>query len=226
MGGKPITGARKAEIVAYYHATNGATVASVAAHFDLHPSSVSKFLRLLRPPIDKMEHLEWRPVPGFIRYEVSELGHLRTRCQLRTRPKHYPLKGTRGQFGYTYYKVTWADGIKRAQTAHRLVAFAFHGLPPKGRDQVRHLDGNGSNNDYRNLCWGSHRENMRDSARHGSKKGERNGRAKVTDEIVRQMRAEYQGRFGDQTRIGRKYGLGQSATRQILTREHWGHVNA
>jgi hypothetical protein len=53
--------------------------------------------------------------------------------------------------------------------------------------QCRHLDGNRSNNRLDNLAWGTPLENGADKARHGTAKGERNGRAKLTAAKVRRI---------------------------------------
>lgn len=49
-------------------------------------------------------------------------------------------------------------GVK---TVHRLVALAWLGAPPEGKNEVDHLDGDKTNNDVRNLEWVSHSENVR-----------------------------------------------------------------
>jgi hypothetical protein len=58
------------------------------------------------------------------------------------------------------------DGKQKHCRVHALVARAFWGRSPG--QQVRHLDGEQSNNSFDNLCWGSSRENAADKKRHGT----------------------------------------------------------
>lgn len=59
------------------------------------------------------------------------------------------------------------DGRGRTEKVHRLIAIAFLGQP-EARQEVRHLDGDPSNNRVDNLKWGTRSENIRDSVRHGT----------------------------------------------------------
>ncbi|MNB67628.1 hypothetical protein D3C87_914890 [compost metagenome] len=51
--------------------------------------------------------------------------------------------------------------LSKHYNVHRLVAAAFIGAAPPGRDKVNHKDGNKLNNHYTNLEWVSHSENIR-----------------------------------------------------------------
>lgn len=75
-------------------------------------------------------------------WEVSSLGRFRN---TRGAVSYGHLRGS------GYYEVGIAG---QKFQAHRLVAFAFHGPPPSnGSWQVRHKDGNHSNNMWDNLEW-------------------------------------------------------------------------
>lgn len=97
-------------------------------------------------------------------YEVSSLGRVRSvpRIVHRQDGKPLPVKAR--------VLKTWTDSkgyvistIKGPQRkVHRLVCEAFHGPPPPGKDQVRHLDGDPSNNHPANLRWGTAKENYSD----------------------------------------------------------------
>ncbi len=105
---------------------------------------------------------EWRPVVGWEgRYWVSDRGRVRGR-----RRDNGGLMSTHVREGYVC--VQFCRGAKhRFQRVHRLVALAFLG-PPASDQEVRHLDGNPSNNHLENLAWGTHAENRRDQLRHGT----------------------------------------------------------
>lgn len=76
-------------------------------------------------------------------------------------------------YGYPSVRLT-IDGRRKRLAVHRLVAQCF--LPPKPSPvhQIRHLDGNKTNNAVSNLAWGTSAENAADRDRHGrTYKGER-----------------------------------------------------
>jgi hypothetical protein len=66
---------------------------------------------------------------------------------------------------------------------HALVAEAFNGPRPAGL-QVRHYDGDHTNNTPRNLIYGSSKENHEDTKRHGRDRKHR----KLTDTQVAAIR--------------------------------------
>lgn len=73
------------------------------------------------------------------------------------------------------------------------------------------------------LFLGTHQENMADKRRKGrdaANKGVANGRAKITDEHVRLIRAA----SGRQVDIGKQYGVSQTTVWKIKSRQSWGHV--
>ena len=60
--------------------------------------------------------------------------------------------------GHGYLRVCIA---RKTYRVHRLIAEAFHGPCPPGKDEVDHTDRNRSNNKPENLRWVSHVENCR-----------------------------------------------------------------
>lgn len=80
----------------------------------------------------------------------------------------YPklMKSWENQQGHQMLRLSGASDNKRGfALVHRLVAEAF--IPnPEGYPIVRHLDDDPSNNDYRNLAWGTYSDNMRDCVEH------------------------------------------------------------
>jgi len=104
----------------------------------------------------------WLPVVGYEeRYEVSDTGIVR---RIDT---HRPLSQYLSKTGaYPEVKLS-RDGRTRTTRVHRIVALAFHGQPAPGHE-VRHLDGDRTNNNAENLKWGTKSENRLDSVRHGT----------------------------------------------------------
>lgn len=94
----------------------------------------------------------------------------------------YPLVGHETGKGYRSISMCHA-GKKVTKNVHRLVCMAFHGMPSSPSMQVRHLDGNPSNNIPTNLCWGTQEENWADRELHGNgMKGEKHHAAKFSNE--------------------------------------------
>jgi len=59
------------------------------------------------------------------------------------------------------------DGVSKTRLVHQLVLEAFVGPCPIGQE-VRHLDGDGTNNHRENLTYGTPGENQLDRVRHGT----------------------------------------------------------
>lgn len=87
-----------------------------------------------------------------------------------------------------YYRVNVRDNnhpcIDHVENVHKLVLNAFVGERPEGY-VCRHLNGNALDNHIENLCWGTPKENVADSVRHGTAaflhfEGENHPRAKLS----------------------------------------------
>jgi hypothetical protein len=119
----------------------------------------------------------WACVEGWP-HEVSSQGRVRN-TKTGNMLKSFPHKS-----GYLNVQL-WDDGKYKTFMVHRLVAFAFVGLPPSEKHEVAHSDGDRHNNSPSNLRWVLHAENMRDRDRHGTTaRGERNGKTKHSDIVV------------------------------------------
>lgn len=103
----------------------------------------------------------WATVSDFPNYEVSDRGRVRS---LARHPGRVLAAGPDGG-GYPHVQLH-RDGTSRTLRVHVLVAAAFHGPRPEGLE-VRHLDGDPTNNRPENLAYGTHSENMQDRTRHG-----------------------------------------------------------
>lgn len=93
-----------------------------------------------------MDTEEWRDAFGLPDYRISETGRL---INLRTNKE---LGGYLNEQGYRQFTVRKHNKIRTAY-AHILVAEAFLPMPENASDQVAHIDGDGDNNDYRNLIY-------------------------------------------------------------------------
>lgn len=108
---------------------------------------------------------QWRPVPGFPDYEVSDQG--RVRSHKSGSPRVMSLQPAR--HGYLRVRLCGPNGA-RGFSVHRLVLDAFVGPLPSGPDRMvsRHLDGDPANNRLDNLAYGTQGENIRDAVVHGT----------------------------------------------------------
>jgi hypothetical protein len=68
-----------------------------------------------------------------------------------------------------YKAITFENGRdwRKTRLVHAIVAEAFIGPRPPGL-VLRHLDGTRDNNHYKNLAYGTHKDNMADALRHGT----------------------------------------------------------
>lgn len=171
----------------------------------------------------------WRPVYGFDDlYEVSDRGHVR-----RVGRAHRIGAGRGGgarigreiapqkhQGGYLAVQM-WRHGKMHRQLLHRVVAAAFLGPCPEGKE-VNHRDGVKANNQLSNLEYVSRSENMVHAyakrLRHPSPvHGERHHNATLTDSQVVKLRSLYvPGRFGAQ-RLAALFGIATSTALRIAT---------
>lgn len=130
--------------------------------------------------------LQWKSIPTYPNYEVSNLGQVRN----KTTGNLLSLATKKGRHPYQRAHLC-QDGKARYILVHRLVLEAFVGPCPKGQ-QCLHLDSNPRNNRLDNLKWGTPVENHSTINR----SGERNGRAKLTADDVIFIR-EYTGKLRD-----------------------------
>jgi NUMOD4 motif/HNH endonuclease len=89
---------------------------------------------------------EWKPVVGFLRYEVSTLGRFR-----RLSNGKY-LEGTFNHNGYIHIGLT-RNGRQVTKLAHRLIAETFLEPASKLHSVVNHKNKNRVDNRLSNLEW-------------------------------------------------------------------------
>ncbi len=110
----------------------------------------------------------WQPVVGYEKYyEVSDHGHVKRIGKSGGAVVGRILNPWRTQKGYLTVSMYDGYNYKVTKKIHRLVARAFIGPPPMGKVEIRHLDGNPSNNHVENLEWGDNKDNKEDMIRHG-----------------------------------------------------------
>lgn len=68
--------------------------------------------------------------------------------------------------GYPSVRI-YVHGVRKRMLVHALVANKYLPSRPSEIHQIRHLDGNKSNNTVSNLAWGTAKENADDRKAHG-----------------------------------------------------------
>jgi hypothetical protein len=126
---------------------------------------------MLSRGIEPMDEV-FKPIDGWLFYEVSNLGRVRSLQRTVVTPQGVEMKfperilkahpDTHG-----YLRVALHSGKRtKGFTVHRLVLTTFVGPRPAG-GQCRHLNGDKTDNRLENLAWGTARENTDDNVRHG-----------------------------------------------------------
>lgn len=125
-------------------------------------------------------------IPSLPGYFASTQGHVHSTRPLNGAEPMRRLSERADVDGYPTVRVVVRRGSRAVRRkVPRLVAEAFHGPRPDGL-QIRHMDGDSSNNRPDNLRYGTAKENAADRERHGTTaRGERSGSAVHTDAEVR-----------------------------------------
>lgn len=172
----------------------------------------------------------WKPVLDWEGlYEVSSLGRVRSVPRVRDYPDGRPrmlggrvlsLSKTNG-----YSRILLVDRCVRRKlgSVHVLVLEAFGERRPPGM-QCCHNDGNKGNNRADNLRWGTPRENLEDSVKHGTfPRGEATGTSLLDAQkvrAIRRLRAE--GISGKV--LAEQFGVNTRTISAVATRVSWKHV--
>ena len=179
-----------------------------------------------------MNEERWLPVVGYEGYyEVSDHGRVRSldRVVLRKDGVQQRCKGmiraqSNDQDGYKLLKLRGAGKKPVTAKVHRLVLGAFNPIQGMDELEVRHGDDTPSNNVLTNLSWGTHQDNIDDrQSRSRQARGSRAGLAKLTNELVLQIRRMREIGFGYET-IGYSIGVSPATVWQVSTGATWSHV--
>jgi hypothetical protein len=162
----------------------------------------------------------WKIIPSAPDYSASNLGRIkRTTPDKCGRPMKVLAQSTK-IYGHKQVSICRNTKIK-AEVVHRLIAEAFLEPPKDESAIVCHKDGNPANNVPDNLYWGDAKTNGADAIAHGTiARGERNCNAKLTADIIRNIRSD--GRSS--TIAAPEYGVAVSTFCRIRKGQAWRHV--
>lgn len=160
------------------------TIGALAVRYNVGRKTLLRWLDEmgLPPPSSKVDALpleEWRAVIGWEGfYEVSNMGRVRSldRVSKGVRVMGRLMKPYPDNKVSPYAMLTLHSGGRKGTPGarlefpmvHKLVLEAFVGPRPEGKEAC-HDNGNGMDNRLTNLRWDTHKANMADQFRHGTK---------------------------------------------------------
>jgi hypothetical protein len=177
---------------------------------------------------------EWADITGYEKiYAVSTFGRVRSYSRLVWQPqmsryakrKERILKQKKCSDGYLAVTLS-VDKEKKHTGVHRLVALMFV-ENPKDKPEVNHLLGDKKQNRPEKLGWVTDRENCIHAIKFGldSVIGERNGRSKLTEKDVLNIRAVFKNlKKGGKMALAKKYNILPTTLRKIAVGELWKHL--
>jgi len=161
----------------------------------------------------------WKAVIGFIGYEVSNMGRVRSMAR-KFQPQSYILKCNKTPKGYI--AVALSHGNKETRRlVHRLVLSAFKG--DEKSLQVNHIDGNKSNNNLSNLEWVTQSQNIIHAYATGLmvKKGDTAANRKLNSSLVAEIRAKFSPKKYTRKMLSLEYGVSESTIHAIILKRNW-----
>lgn len=171
-----------------------------------------------------MNKIEWKTIPGYERYQVSEFGEVR-RLKKQSSSDEWVKTSVWINKQTKYPSVTlYCNGVRKNETVHRLVAIAFIGLPPSSKHLVSHNDGSKNNNHWSNLRWDTQKGNMADTIKHGTdNRGSKNGQSKLDSFFVILIRKLLMANIPNKF-IAQEFGICRQTVCDIKNRRRWAHL--
>jgi hypothetical protein len=168
---------------------------------------------------------EWRDVRSYEGlYQVSDLGRVRRIGAGRGATAGRVLKQKPPTHKCDYLRVQLCkNDVKRTVIVHALVAEAFIGRRPRGK-HVNHKNLDKLDNRFVNIEWVTRRQNAQHALQAGrvggrAMPGARNGRAKLTESQVAEIRKQ-RGRIGQRV-LAILCGVSKTAIQLIHQGKHW-----
>lgn len=131
----------------------------------------------------------------------------------------WPWSGYRDRFGHGQFAVHH----RKIVAAHRFALATRQVQPFDGACALHHCDNPPCCNP-KHLYWGTNADNVRDRVERGRNlRGEAHGRAKLTEEQVRQIRLSVANGHS-QKAMAQVYGVRRSTVQLIVSRKRWTHL--
>ena len=168
---------------------------------------------------------EWKKIyNGY--YAVSDWGRVKSlKAALNSKKISYGYikKQSKDQQGYLQVGL-YIDGKEIRRRVHRLVAKAFLGPCPKGK-QVNHIDGAKQNNCAENLEYVTPKENMEHAAKLGlfNPQGSNSPNAKLDEGQVLKIRKMIR-KKKTHSSIAKRFNVSRPTISMIASRKIWKHI--
>lgn len=166
----------------------------------------------------------WKNAVGFIGYEVSSLGCVRSKWNRNgsgLTNKYHFLRSHRDRNGYLRVGLC-RSGKQIKIFVHRLVLEAFSGPCPEGYE-TRHLNGNRQDNKTSNLIWGTTKDNRHDRICHGRhNKGSNHPMTKLAESDVLKIKLLLKETELTEHEIGERFGVSREVVSKIKQGKNWG----
>jgi transposase len=162
---------------------------------------------------------EWRPLPGYSRYRISDAG------DVEDMEAGQLLKATHAVRG-GYPKVFLRDHLGGTvhHTVHNLVVRTFVGPPPSPQSLIMHRDHDVQNSHVSNLAWGTHKTNAAGRLERGTVlRGEQLHNAVLTEEKALAIREAYS-KGATTTQVAEAFGISRQNVNNIVRGRSWMHV--
>ena len=176
---------------------------------------------------------EWKTVPGFSRYQISDIGRLRKSLK---DGRLIVIKPGITSNGYIKYGLSDDGGVRHTLSAHRLVAISFLSPPTPEENYVLHENDDKTDNRVENLRWGTALENTADARKNNRlalgdrhpchvkpwtrPRGQCAAGSKLTDDQVRSIMSDTR----KQREIAAHYGVDQALIGRIRNGKVWRHI--
>lgn len=163
----------------------------------------------------------WRAIPGYPGYEVSDQGRVRSLDRIIDSAGDDRRGSYRRRFPGRILSVGLdSRGYLRCShvgRVHVLIMLAFVGMPPEGME-VCHINGDQTDNRLENLRYGTRANNMEDAIVHGTTtRGEKNAMAVLT---IEQAVAIKHGKEASKI-LAARYGVHVKTVERIRRGDRW-----
>lgn len=167
----------------------------------------------------------WKDIPGYEgKYQVSNLGRVKTLRIFYANGWHAEKIRAVHLNNFGYFRLNLRkDGRKKSFQVHTLVALAFIGPCPAGKE-INHKNGVITDNKPDNLEYCTHGENMTHKYRVLGVKPNRNN-VKLTEEDVRHIRKLFKPYEYTYPMLAKKFGVTVENIQSIIYRRTWKHIS-
>jgi len=162
-----------------------------------------------------------KEIPGYPGYYIAPTGEIYSTFRFKGIRRLSDNKLQRGYKSITLYR----NKTKKMWAIHKLVMLAFALPKPFEKAVARHKDGDKFNNHIDNLEWGTYKDNHNDAKKHGTwTHGTKQGQAKLTDEIVKEIRFLYKPGSCSFGKLAKRYNVSPCTIKEAYYGITWRHV--